>query len=419
MSFFRIYIYLKIIDFIKSIVFPSNLSDEMSIKKTFNKITNKKNSILTSQLRVGFVLVLKYLKKKYPNKNEIIVNSYNLAEMVNICRDLNLKLIFTNLNKNIFLCDRDIKKKINKNTLAILATNIFNGHDDIFKIKKICNKKKISLIEDNAIYYGNYIKEGKKRRYSGSYGDYSLHSFNIMKNISAMYGGLVSTNNNDFINFASSEIKNYKKFPTLKYLKQVFIFFILKIFSVNFFYKLLFFNVIKITHKKKIRYILKAIYPSLKFHKKINFKSYLHKIHPLSIKMVNRQLKDTKSLSINFKARMSNNIFYKKLFKKYKLKQLNMIEIKEKTFQNFNDFPIIINNKNKLQDYLFDKGIETKMIQYVDCNKIFKSKSKYKTLENYENKILCLPNHKNISKEYIHYIVDCINFFYKKSKIIN
>ena len=108
MSFFRIYIYLKIIDFIKSIIFLSNPSDEVNIKKTFNKITNKKNSILTSQLRVGFILVLKYLKKKHPNKNEIIVNSYNLAEMVNICRDLNLKLIFTTLNKNIFLCDRDI-----------------------------------------------------------------------------------------------------------------------------------------------------------------------------------------------------------------------------------------------------------------------------------------------------------------------
>ena len=120
------------------------------------------------------------------------------------------------------------KKKINKKTLAVVATNIFNSHNDILKIKKICNKKKIALVEDNAIYYGNHIKDGKKNIYTGSYGDYSLHSFNIMKNISAMFGGLVSTNNSEFIEFASAEIKSYKKFPFLKYLKQIFIFFVLE-----------------------------------------------------------------------------------------------------------------------------------------------------------------------------------------------
>ena len=43
---------------------------------------------MTSQLRVGFILLLKYLKEKNPNKKEIIINSYNLAEMVNICKNL-------------------------------------------------------------------------------------------------------------------------------------------------------------------------------------------------------------------------------------------------------------------------------------------------------------------------------------------
>ena len=419
MSFFRIYIYLKIIDFIKSTIFPSNLSEELNIKNNFNKITNKKNSILTSQLRVGFVLVLKYLKKKYPHKNEIIINSYNLAEMVNICKDLNLKLIFTNLNKNIFLCDQDLKKKINKKTLAVVATNIFNSHNDILKIKKICNKKKIALVEDNAIYYGNHIKDGKKNIYTGSYGDYSLHSFNIMKNISAMFGGLVSTNNSEFIEFASAEIKSYKKFPFLKYSKQIFIFFVLKLFSINLLYKLLFFRIIKTAHKENIKYILNTIYPSLRFNKKNHFKTYLYKIHPLTIKMVSMQLNNDKDLSINFKTRMMNNGFYEKLFKKYKIKRLNTIEIKEKTFQNFNEFPIIVNNKNKLKNYLFDMGIETKMIQYVDCEKIFKHKVKSKSLKNYENKILCLPNHKNISKKYIVYVVKCINDFYENNKVTN
>ena len=72
--------------------------------------SKKKEVILTSQLRVGFILVLKYLKKKYPKKNQIILNSYNLAEMVNICKNLKLQIIFPNLNSNLFISDKNLKK---------------------------------------------------------------------------------------------------------------------------------------------------------------------------------------------------------------------------------------------------------------------------------------------------------------------
>ena len=34
-----------------------------------------------------------------------------------------------------------------------------------------------------------------------------------MKNISAMYGGSVSTNDKDFAKFAKKEISNYESFP--------------------------------------------------------------------------------------------------------------------------------------------------------------------------------------------------------------
>ena len=97
MRFFRIYIYLKISVFVKSLITLVNNSEKKrNIEKTFNKITNKKFSFLTSQLRVGFILVLQYLIRKHPDKNEIIISSYNLAEMVNICKNLKLKLVLEN-----------------------------------------------------------------------------------------------------------------------------------------------------------------------------------------------------------------------------------------------------------------------------------------------------------------------------------
>ena len=415
MSYFRIYIYLTIRNFIKSVLFSSTKQKERKIEKIFNKTTNKKFSFLTSQLRVGFVLVLKYLTKKFPTKNAVIVNSYNLGEMVNICHNFKLKIVFTKLNKNVFINSKDLLKKINKNTLAVVVTNIFNNQEDILKVKNICQKKKIILIEDNAIYFGNYFQSGSKKIYSGSFGDYSLHSFNIMKNISGMFGGLVSTNDKYFIKFAVRENESYRGFPYIKYFNQIIVFFILKIFSIQIFYKSIFFHLIKKAHKKNQEYILKAIYPSLKFDKKSNFKSYLYKINSLTVNMVYEQLQDFKSFLVNYKLRMSNNLYYEKLFTQCKIKNLEIIKIRNKTFQNFNEYPIIINDKNRLKNYLFDKGIETKMIQYVDCQKIFKNKNKKDKLDSFENKILCLPNHKNISKKYISYIVNNIKYFYNRN----
>ncbi len=110
MSFFRIYIYLKFKFFFLSI-FNKISSPEEKIKLLLNQYTKKRNSILTGQLRVGFFLVIKYLKQKYPKKKEIIVSSYNLAEMVNICKNLHLKVKFIKLNENIFLDADDLKKK--------------------------------------------------------------------------------------------------------------------------------------------------------------------------------------------------------------------------------------------------------------------------------------------------------------------
>ena len=414
MSYFRIYIYLKTLDFIYSLL-SSSKSRELKIKKKFNSLTKKNIFILTSQLRVGFVLVLKYLIKKFPKKNQVIVNSYNLEEMVNICQNLKLKIVFTKLNENIFISEKDLIKKINKKTLAVVVTNIFNNHRDILNVKKICKKNKIPLIEDNAIYFGNYLRFNKKRLYSGSFGDFSLHSFNIMKNISGMFGGAVSTNDSSFEKFALSEIKKFKKFPTLKYLKQTLIFFVLKIFSIKLFYRLFFFKIIKLAHKKNLKFIMEAIYPSLKFNKNNHFSRYSYKIHPLTIKLVDRQLSDNEYFLKTYNARMQNNLLYNRLFKKSRIKNLKFIEIKDKNFQNFNEYPIIVKDKDKLKNYLFEKGIETKFLQYIDCHKIFRHFNTSDKLNDYQKKILCLPNHIKISKKYIFYIVNCINSYYKKN----
>ena len=68
-------------------------------------------------------------------------------------------------------------------------------------IEKFCKKNKIILIEDNAICFDNFKIKKNNKTFTGRFGDYSLYSFNIMKNISALYGGGVSTKTLNLLNF--------------------------------------------------------------------------------------------------------------------------------------------------------------------------------------------------------------------------
>lgn len=413
MSFFRINIYLKIKNYIISF-FLSKKNISIAIQNILKKNTKKKYFILTSQLRVGFMLLLKFLKKRHPSKNEIIFYPYNLAEMVNVAKNLNYKIKFSEIDKkNGFFLIKELKKKINKKTLGIVLTNMFNSSKDSFILKKLCKKKKILLIEDNAIYFDNYSIKNNKKFYAGSIGDYSLNSFNIMKNISALYGGGVATNDYKFLEFSNQEFRKFNKFPKKLLFNQSMIYFILKSLSVKIFYELFFLKIVRYAHLNNNLILLKLLYPSLKFKKEKFPSFYFSRISNLSKKMVYLQLIDRVSRNNNHEIRKRKNILYSKLFKKEKIKQIFIFPIKDYNFQNFNDFPIIVKNKDKLNKFLLKDGIETKMIHYKNCAKIFKNgTNKSKNAERFEKNIICLPNHHKITEEYMTYIIKKIAKFY-------
>ena len=165
MVHFRINIYLSILNFLKSF-FISN-QEIKKIEKLINKTSGKRDFVLTSQLRVGFLILLKYLKKKFPKKKEIIFQPFNLPEMINVAKNLGFKTNFVEQSLETGEPNlQSLKKKLNKKTLAVVVTNIFNSPSSLLDIKKICSKRKIILIEDNAIYFDNYFYKKNKKYFS-------------------------------------------------------------------------------------------------------------------------------------------------------------------------------------------------------------------------------------------------------------
>ena len=413
MKIFRIKIYLTILTFLKSIF--SNKINFHEIDKIFLSQTKKKYLVYSSQLRSSFLLVLMYLKKKFTNKNEVIVLSYNLKEMVNIVTQLKLKVIFCDLDlKNGSMKMDDLKRKISNKTLCIVLTNIFSNYKSCNEIKNFCNKRNITLIEDNAVYFDNFIYK-KRKIFSGSFGDYSLSSFNIMKNISGLYGGCVTFNDKEFSVFASNHLETHTLFPKVLYFRQLITFFFLKVFSIDLFYRNLIHYLFFFSFKNNINFIQKTIYPSLRF-KKISIPNYyLSKISKLSKKLIYYQLINKLKRAQNHNIRKINNKLYYKLFNNMNSNQIHLFKIDNFDFQNFLDFPILFNNRDKLHIYLFEKGFDTKLVHYFDCSREFSSKTTCKNSQLVEKKILCLPNHNKINKNYIEAIVKEISLFYQKN----
>ena len=411
---FRIDIFLTLKNFLKSFFLLLDTNSLLAtINKSITKQSKKKYVVYTNQGRVGFLHILKYLKKNKINKKEIIFTSYNLPEMINVAKNLNFKIRFCDIVYKTGCIDlKNLKRTINNKTSAIVLTNMFNDYSNSLKIKKIIKKMNITLIEDNAIYFDNFKKRGRNYFYSGSIGDYTIYSFNIMKNISALYGGAVATNNLSFYNYYHEERNKQKSFPSLKLLNQIFIYFILKIMSLKFLYRLFFIHIIKTSHTKNIKVILKLFYPSLRFRKYKFNKSYFTNISKLSLCMIYLQIKDYRNRALNFTERKRKNIYYKKSLEN--LKNINLIKIKDFNYQNFIDFPILVKNKKKLNDYLLKDGIEIRYLYYQNCEKIFINKIyKCNNSEKYEKELICLPNNKKITFQYIDRVVNRIKLFYK------
>ena len=412
---FRIWIYLKISSLFFGLLTSNKIKkNDKFIKNFISKQSNKKFTALFSQCRVAFFFILKFLKSKN-NKNEIIFCSYNLPEMVNIAVNLNLKVKFCDLNYQTGFIDiNQLKKKISKKTIAIVLTNMFNNYKDSETLKKIVNKKKITLIEDNAVYFDNYTKIKKNKFYSGNLGDYTIYSFNIMKNISSFYGGAASTNNINFVKFYNKEETKLSNFFYLPLIKQVTIYFILKLMSYDFLYKNFFFHIIKYAHKHNIESVLYLFYPSLKSIK-IKFPNYYFtKISNLSTHMTYYQLKDKYRRQKLFNLRKTKHKYYLTQLSKIKDRKFNLIKITDENYQNFLDFPILVKDKNDLNKYLLDKGIEVRFKHYYNCEKMFGIRKECLNAEKYEKELICLPVHPKISLSYIDFIVKNIETYNSK-----
>tara|TARA_A100001015_G_C15019326_1_gene727201 strand:+ start:718 stop:1860 length:1143 start_codon:yes stop_codon:yes gene_type:complete len=163
----------------------ATINFEKAIAKKLN-ITHE-NVALVSNCTTG--LHLSMIVTGIKQNHEVLCSSLTFVADANCIKYVGARPQFIDIssNKNWNMSVNDIKKKIKRNTKAIIMTHYAGYPCEIAKIRKIAKQYKLILIEDAC----HTIFSKFKKKYLGTYGDLGVFSLYGNKNITTGEGGIV------------------------------------------------------------------------------------------------------------------------------------------------------------------------------------------------------------------------------------
>lgn len=148
--------------------------------------------------------------------DEVLVPALTFIAAVNPIRYVGAEPIFLDCDNSLTIdTDKLVKfceeecffengKLINKNTLkhikALIIVHVFGNLANMVQIMEAANKYNLKIIEDATEAIGSYFIEGKyKGQYAGTIGDVGVYSFNGNKIITTGGGGMIVSNNENYL----------------------------------------------------------------------------------------------------------------------------------------------------------------------------------------------------------------------------
>ena len=325
-------------------------SQNKVFEEQFKKLTKSKYSISFPNGTLTLLGILLSINVK--KNDEIIVPTYTMVATPNAVLLSGAKVVFCDISKdNLCMCPESLEKKINKRTKAIIYVTLNGRSGHIDKVKHICEKNKIPLIEDSAHSIGSFFK----KIHHGNFGIAGSFSFSMPKIITTGQGGMIVTN-------------NFQIFDKLKKLK----------------------NFGRITDGNDL----------------YDTTGYNFKFTDLQATLGISQLK-----SIKWKIKKKGDIFKYYFNNFFNNPNIEMFAFKKNETPWFTD--IYVEDPKKLKDYLEKKNITTRLVYpSLDSLKIFKSKGNFRNSNYFCSRGLWLPSSLNLSKSKISYISKCINDFF-------
>ena len=129
--------------------------------------------------------------------DEVITQAFNFIATIEAIVDVGAKPILVNVDKTLNMDIEDLKKKISKKTKVVLPVHMLGYPCNMQKIKKICKKKKLKILEDNCESIGGKYE----KKFLGNIGDIGILSLDFGKTITTGEGGMILTNNPKYYDY--------------------------------------------------------------------------------------------------------------------------------------------------------------------------------------------------------------------------
>ena len=174
-------------------------SKTFNFEQAFTKKLEIKNSLMVNSGSSANLLALQclinpYRKKRLKRGDEVLVPSLCWSTSLWPIVQSGLKPVFVDVDIFTLNIDlSDLKKKINKKTKAILLVHVLGNCTDMDELMKIKKKNNLFLIEDTCESLGSKYK----KKYLGTFGDFSSFSFYASHQISSGEGGMICCKNAD------------------------------------------------------------------------------------------------------------------------------------------------------------------------------------------------------------------------------
>tara|TARA_B100000029_G_scaffold169802_1_gene166049 strand:+ start:3402 stop:4637 length:1236 start_codon:yes stop_codon:yes gene_type:complete len=157
----------------------------------FAKFQDAKHGVAVANGSIALYVALKACEINLGD--EVIIPSYTFQATAISVLLANAIPVFSDIDPDTYNIDPDsVISLISKKTKAVIAVHIGGQPANMGKLKEICKKYNILLIEDAAQAHGAKWMDQKV----GAIGDVGIFSFQSSKNMTAGEGGIVVTNSN-------------------------------------------------------------------------------------------------------------------------------------------------------------------------------------------------------------------------------
>jgi dTDP-4-amino-4,6-dideoxygalactose transaminase len=168
--------------------------------------TGAKHAYLTTSATTALTMALKVLDIKA--NDEVIISDFSFPATANVVEEIGAIPIFTDVSLETYnMTAQELEYKITDKTKAVIFVDALGNPSGINKIKEICEKYNLPLIEDGACAIGS--SENSIR--CGNIADVTCFSFHPRKLLTTGEGGAITFNNDNYQEFFDIKLNHGAK----------------------------------------------------------------------------------------------------------------------------------------------------------------------------------------------------------------